>query len=75
MTSVDTLGFHGKFILFYVIKNLKFKFYYKNVDLWKKIWILIIKRINEGEIEEDNIYPNTPGYHIKADGLSNVGML
>ena len=36
LTSVDTVVFHGKFILIYIIKNLKFKFYYKNVDLGKK---------------------------------------
>ena len=59
LPSVDTVDFNGKFILFYIIKNLKFKFYYKNVDLGKKILILIIKKINEGEIEEDNKSPNT----------------
>ena len=36
LTSFDMVDFNGKFILFYIIKNLKFKFYYKNVDLGKK---------------------------------------
>ena len=68
LTSIDTVVFHGKFILIYIIKNLKFQFYY-NVDLGKKIWILIKKKIIEGDIEEDNKSPNTPSCHITFDGL------
>ena len=45
---------------------------YKNVYLWKKNLIIIIKKIiNEGEIEEDNKSPNTSGFHITVGGLLN----
>ena len=37
----------------------------------KKFDINNKKKINEGEIEEDNKSPNTSGCHIIAGGLSN----
>ncbi len=37
----------------------------------KKFDINNKKKINEGEIEEDNKSPNTSSFHITAGGLSN----
>ena len=50
---------------------LKFKFYYKNLNLGEKILILIIKKINEGEIKVGNKAQDTCGTNASIVAFSN----
>ena len=68
LISFDKVVFHCKFILIYIVKNLKFKFCQFRK---KNFYINNKKKINEGETEEDNKSPYTSGCHIIASKLTN----